>query len=411
MVVPVSSITTKLHVLGTSAKHDICASTSVSASAVSKRESKRNTSGNPRGNATIGYRLPAGCCHAYTSDGRCIALFKVLVSNACTNDCYYCQNATSCKGFRKVLSFHPDELVNLFMEFYKRNYVEGLFLSSGICRNVDESMHDLIEIARSLREKHHFRGYMHMKVLPGASLSDIRALGRHADRLSLNVEAAGKQHLSEICSTKDYMSDILTRLSWMHGFHRQDALPAGLTTQIIVGGNHATDHEILQETARHYRSFDLKRVYFSAFSPVTGSPLAKEPPAPLLREHRLYQADWLLRVYRFPLQDILPGKGENLSLAVDPKLRYAIDHYSERFPVDVNECNRDDLLRVPGIGPKTAKRIVTLRKHGTPVTSMSMLRSLGAVTKRAMPFIKVNGWRHARLDDWLEQHKLPGRMG
>ncbi|MHA1684629.1 MAG: putative DNA modification/repair radical SAM protein [Promethearchaeota archaeon] len=385
----------KLSILGSSAKYDICASTSVNASRL-----RGHFSGQ------FGSRLPSGCCHVYTSDGRCVALFKVLLTNACTNDCFYCQNSTSCSRGKKKVNFSADELIGIFLEFYKRNYIEGLFLSSGICGSTGSTVEKMIEIASKLRNDHGFGGYMHLKVLPSTSLSDIKELGRYADRLSLNVEAPGKSHLNEICTTKNYSTDILTRLGWMHAYNKREKLPAGLTTQVIVGGNDASDHDILKSAGSWYSHFGLKRVYYSAFSPISGTPLQDHSATPRMREHRLYQADWLFRVYKFPLKDILPGKGENLSLGVDPKLGYAIHHYPEHFPLDINESSYRELLRVPGIGPKSARRIVSFRKNGRKIVKESTLRSLGVVMARARPFLIINGHRYSRLDDWFPKHGM-----
>ncbi|MEX2717783.1 MAG: putative DNA modification/repair radical SAM protein [Candidatus Sigynarchaeota archaeon] len=389
------SILQKVAILGSSARYDICTSSSAM---VSHRQCGSK-------NGLFGVRLPAGCCHVYAADGRCVSLFKVLLTNKCSNDCFYCQNATSCQARSKKTAFTPAELADTFLDYYRRNYVEGLFLSSGITGDPGIVMSEMIETARILREKHHFAGYIHMKVLPGSSLSDVRALAEYSDRISLNMEAPTKTHLAEISSTKDFNSDIVTRLMWMHGVNSNHALPAGMTTQIIVGGNVATDHEILQNTCRMYSLFGLKRVYYSAFYPVKGSLLEHVDPAPLLREHRLYQADWLLRCYKFDKKDVLPPKGTNLPLDIDPKTSLAMRQFADRFPVEVNEASLDDLLHVPGIGPRSARRIITLRKKGMKIEKESSLKALGVVLKRALPFITVNGARHARLDEWARHNK------
>lgn len=349
--------------------------------------------------------MPAGCCHVYTADGRCVALFKVLLTNGCSNDCFYCQNSSSCTRRDRHARFTPAELVSTFLEFYKRNYVEGLFLSSGIPGDAGTVMHDMIEVGRLLREVHGFNGYVHMKVLPGTCLSDVRALATHADRLSLNMEAPDKAFLSEFCTTKDFSSDLLTRLAWMHGVNQRQALPAGLTTQLIIGGNEANDHDILRATHLHYTKFHLKRVYYSAFAPVRGSPLERVPAAPLMREHRLYQADWLLRCYGFSLDEVIPARGENLPLHRDPKLHAAISMYDARFPIEINAASYEELIRVPGIGLKTARRIVSLRGRGKPIEKESDLRLLGVSPRKVGPFVKINGRRHARLDEWIAKEE------
>nr|MDO8110270.1 putative DNA modification/repair radical SAM protein [Candidatus Sigynarchaeota archaeon] len=383
----------KLEILGNSAKYDICTSTALCGS-------HQSLSGS---SASLGVRLPAGCCHVYAADGRCVSLFKVLLTNRCSNDCYYCANATSCQNRSSKATFTPDELVNIFLEYYKRNYVEGIFLSSGITGDPNITMQDIIEVSRLLRVKHQFGGYVHMKVLPGSSLSDIRELALYADRISLNLEAPTKSHLSELSGTKDFNTDLMARMIWMHAVDKRQKLSAGMTTQMIIGGNGASDHDILKTTHRMYSDFDLKRVYYSAFYPVEGSPLEKVTPTPMLREHRLYQADWLLRIYQFNIKDVLPEKDANLPLNIDPKTNLAMHQFSDRFPVEVNEASYDDLLHVPGIGPKSAHRIVALRKKGICIDKEAMLKNIGVVVKHALPFIAINGARHARLDEWAKK--------
>ncbi|MBN2151044.1 MAG: putative DNA modification/repair radical SAM protein [Candidatus Lokiarchaeota archaeon] len=395
-----NSVLQKVAVLGSSARYDICTSSSAT---VGHRQCGT-------GNGFLGTRLPAGCCHVYAADGRCVSLFKVLLTNRCSNDCFYCQNATSCQARSEKTAFTPRELAETFIEYYTRNYVEGLFLSSGITGDPGVVMGDMIEAARLLREDHRFAGYIHMKVLPGSSLSDVRALAAYADRISLNLEAPTRAHLAELSGTKDFTSDIMTRLMWMRGVQARSGLPAGMTTQIIVGGNAATDHDILQSTCRMYSSFALKRVYYSAFYPVKGSPLEHVNPAPLLREHRLYQADWLLRCYKFDKKDVLPPKDTNLPLDIDPKTSLAMRQFADRFPVEVNEASLDDLLHVPGIGPRSARRIVTLRKKGVRIEKEASLKALGVVMKRALPFIAINGARHARLDEWARHNKIEAHV-
>ncbi|MFX0101745.1 MAG: putative DNA modification/repair radical SAM protein [Candidatus Hodarchaeota archaeon] len=385
----------KLEILGASAKYDLCASTSVNTSRINKTIQ-----------SNIGYRAPAGCCHVYSADGRCVALLKLLLTNKCTNDCYYCQNSTSCKNQKGKTSFTANELVNLFMGFYKRNYVEGLFLSSGIQGDSEVTMNKMIDIGSLLREKYRFHGYIHMKVLPGTSLSSIKAMAQFADRISLNLEAPSSSHLKELCSTKNFNSDLMTRIIWMNSVNKKQKLPAGLTSQFIVGGNEASDHDILKSTNKLYKNFDLKRIYYSAFEAVKGSKLENRINTPLLREHRLYQADWLLRVYKFNLGDILPEKDSNLSLKIDPKTQLALNTFDKRFPVEINECTMKELLYVPGIGPKSARRIMNLRKNGQKIEKESTLKKLGVVTKRAKPFIKINGKYFIRLDKWLEREKI-----
>ncbi len=391
------STSQKIEVLGSSARYDICAATSVNTRRIS-----------PATGAYIGRRLPAGCCHVYTADGRCVSLFKVLMTNCCSNDCFYCQNSTTClnKGNNKKTAFTPQELVHTFLEFYKRNYVEGLFLSSGITGDPEIVMEDMIEVGRVLRDQNQFKGYVHMKVLPGSSMSSIKELGRYADRLSLNLEAPTKGFLSEFSTTKDFNTDLITRLAWMHGMNERAKLPAGLTTQMIVGGNEATDHDIITTSHGMYKRFGLKRVYFSAFYPIKGSPLERHQATPLMREHRLYQVDWLLRCYGFKVNDVLPGKGCNLPMDIDPKLHFALQKRNDLFPVEINDATYDQLLLVPGIGPRSAKRILSLRNAGIVMEKLSMLKKIGVVVKRAQPFIKISGTRLASLDEWTRTSRI-----
>ncbi|MHA1793566.1 MAG: putative DNA modification/repair radical SAM protein [Promethearchaeota archaeon] len=382
----------KLSILGSAAKYDVCAATSLTR--------KKSCSINP---SATGKTLPAGCCHSYTTDGRCISLFKVLMTNKCANDCYYCQNSTSCRFKASKTRFESEEFCNLFMNLYSHNYVEGLFLSSGIDRDADETMASMIEIIEKLRNKFHFEGYIHAKVLPGASYSNIKYLSTLVDRLSLNLEVPHKKYMNELSSTKRFSEELVTRLLWMSSLSKKERIPAGITTQFIVGGNPASDHDYLLASWKLYKKLKLKRVYYSAFHSIKGTILEKNTPESLLREHRLYQADWLIRVYKWDLKRVIPAKNENLPLKIDPKLNFALRFRDEFFPLDINEATFNELLLVPGIGPKSARRIISFRNRISPIKKESTLKLLGVRVKLARFFVKINGRYYSTLDSWMSK--------
>ncbi|MBD0272007.1 MAG: putative DNA modification/repair radical SAM protein [Acetobacteraceae bacterium] len=361
----------KLEILADAAKYDAsCAS-----SGTEKRDSRPGSGKAPGG---IGSTEGMGICHAYAPDGRCISLLKVLLTNACVFDCAYCVNRASSNVQRA--RFTVAELVDLTLEFYRRNYIEGLFLSSGIIRSPDYTMEQVVAVARELREVHGFRGYIHLKTIPEASPELLSEAGKYADRLSINIEMPAERSLKELAPEKDFaairrsMARMRARIDEARegeAAARRPAAkaaaprfaPAGQSTQMVVGADAADDRTVLGTSVNLYGSYRLKRVYYSAYSPIPdASRLLPPQPPPLLREHRLYQADWLLRFYGFELDEIMAGaEGGMLDLGVDPKLAWALRH-RDRFPVDLNRAPRELLLRVPGLGAKSVERILSARR-------------------------------------------------
>ncbi len=361
----------KLALLADAAKYD--------ASCASSGTSRRNS----LGGKGIGSTEGSGICHSYAPDGRCISLLKILFTNFCLYDCLYCVNRVSSNVPRA--RFTVDEVVQLTLDFYRRNCIEGLFLSSGIIRNPDYTMEQVVEVARVLREEHDFRGYIHLKTIPEASADLLAKAGRYADRLSINIELPTAQALSALAPQKDgaAIRRSMARLR-VHIDDAEDAArkgpvtsivampprraraprfaPAGQSTQMIVGADATPDRVILQTSATLYGAYRLRRVYYSAFSPIPDAARAlplKAPP--LVREHRLYQADWLIRFYGFDHEEIVSGEGGMLSLDIDPKLAWALAH-REQFPVDLNRAAKEMLLRVPGLGVKAVGRLLQTRR-------------------------------------------------
>lgn len=347
----------KLAVLADAAKYDA----SCSSSGGRKRDS--------RGSDGIGSTGGMGICHAYAPDGRCISLLKVLLTNFCIYDCAYCINRRS-SNVRRA-RFTVDEIVRLTMDFYRRNYIEGLFLSSGIIQTSDYTMEMLVEVARRLRVQERFRGYIHLKTIPDASPELLAAAGRWADRLSINVEMPTESGLNALAPEKD-AGDIRRSMGRLRlGIDEARAekkaprfAPAGQSTQMIVGADAASDRDVLETSSTLYASYRLRRVYFSAFSPIPDASRALPlRPPPLLREHRLYQADWLMRFYGFDVGEIAPpGQSGMLDLDIDPKLAWALRN-RERFPVDLNAADREMLLRVPGLGTRTVHKLLVMRRQ------------------------------------------------
>ena len=340
----------------------------------------------------MGSTTGMGICHSYTPDGRCVSLLKILLTNFCLYDCVYCVNRRSSDVPRA--RFTVDEIVNLTLSFYRRNYIEGLFLSSGIIRSADYTMEQLVEVARLLRQEHQFAGYIHLKTIPEASTELIEAAGRYADRLSVNIELPSSEALQRLApeksvrSIKKSMGSIRLKADETRdgGDRAPRFAPAGQSTQMIVGADPSSDMEILDTADTLYRSYHLRRVYYSAFSPIphASSRLPNRSP-PLMREHRLYQADWLLRFYGFAVSELAHSRpsGE-LSLDLDPKNAWALANRA-RFPVDVNTAEREDLLRVPGLGVRVVRRIVSSRRHRR--LRWLDLKTLGASLKRARFFL------------------------
>ena len=348
----------KLTILADAAKYDAsCASSGV------KRKAKVGGIGNATG---------AGICHSYTPDGRCISLLKILLTNFCIYDCSYCINRISSQV--KRAKFTPDEIVNLTMDFYKRNYIEGLFLSSGVAKSPDETMEEMILVAKKLRTEHRFGGYIHLKAVAGCSAELLRKAGLYADRLSANIELPTQEDLNALAPAKSHAEteesmnhiklNILESLEERTKSHRAPVYaPGGQSTQMIVGATATNDRDIMLKASQLYDEQNLKRVYYSAFSPIPDSDPNLPPQSPpLIREHRLYQTDWLIRLYGFDIHEILPANQANLDLDKDPKLAWALRNRAF-FPVDINTAPREILLRVPGLGATLVERIISSRRH------------------------------------------------
>ena len=345
-----------------------------------------------------------GICHAYTPDGRCVSLLKILLTNYCLFDCAYCINRRSSNVERA--RFTVDEVVSLTIAFYKRNYIEGLFLSSGIVRSPDHTMEQLVLVARRLREREGFAGYIHLKTIPEASPWLIEQAGLFADRLSINLELPSADSLQRLAPEKKAAS-ITGAMDQMHERieeAREDKRkfsPAGQSTQIIVGADATDDAALLQTSAALYKDYSLKRVYYSAFSPIpAASAVLPLKPPPLQRENRLYQADWLLRFYGFTAEEVASGgEGGMLALDIDPKSAWALKH-RERFPVDVNKADRELLLRVPGLGTRSVDRILAARRHTT--LRLADIGRLARSVKRLLPFLITADYRPGRVADRLD---------
>lgn len=380
----------KLTILTDSAKYDAACTSSGA-----QRE------GNASG---LGSTMMAGCCHSFSADGRCVTLLKVLLSNCCVYDCQYCVNRTSNDVPRA--SFTARELAELTIQFYRRNYIEGLFLSSAVLRDPDYTTEQMIEVLSLLRTEYRFRGYIHAKAIPGADSALVRRLGMLADRLSVNIELPSAKSLALLAPDKTkhailqpmrQVRDALVQSKAELALYRnaQPFAPAGQSTQMIIGASPESDYQILHLTEKLYQNYHLKRVFFSAYIPVSTSSLlpALDTKPPLLREHRLYQADWLLRYYGFQAAELLEEDEPNFDPLLDPKCNWAVRHM-ELFPVDINSCPYEMLLRVPGIGVRSAARIYKARRTGS--LDMDALKRVGVVLKRAQYFITCKGFRNMR---------------
>ena len=361
----------KLKILADSAKYDASCSSS---------GSKRKNSG------SIGNTSYAGICHSFASDGRCISLLKILMTNCCIFDCKYCLNRKSNNIKRAI--FTPEEICTITINFYKRNYIEGLFLSSGIIKSPDYTMELMIKTISLLRNKYHFGGYIHAKAIPGSSEINLKRLGSLVDRLSANVELPTDNGLKLLAPNKD-SNKVSKIMKYVKDNRNNKFVPAGQSTQMIIGATNESDLDIMNKSESMYDNFKLKRVFYSAYIPVNKDkmlPSLKIPP--LTRENRLYQADWLLRYYNFKVSDILDSNNPNFNLLVDPKADWALKHLEE-FPKEINKCSYNDLLKIPGIGVTSAKRILVSRKYFT--INFSDLKKMGIVLKRAKYFITCNG--------------------
>ncbi len=337
-------------------------------------------------NSKIGNTAFSGICHSFASDGRCISLLKILMTNCCIFDCKYCLNRQSNNIKRAV--FTPEEVCYITLNFYRRNYIEGLFLSSGIIKSPDYTMNLLIETISLLRHKYHFGGYIHAKAIPGASEYLLKKLGSLVDRLSANIELPTENGLKLLAPNKDSqkVNEIMQFVKTNRSKH---FTPAGQSTQMIIGATNETDYDIMQKSSSLYTNYHLKRVFYSAYIPVNQDsllPTLNTPP--LKREHRLYEADWLLRYYNFKVDDILTPNNPNFNLLIDPKADWALRHLDE-FPKEINHCSYNDLLKIPGIGITSAKRIISSRKYFN--IEFKDLIKMGVVLKRAKYFITCNG--------------------
>ncbi|MGN1373032.1 MAG: putative DNA modification/repair radical SAM protein [Candidatus Coproplasma sp.] len=370
----------RLEILTESAKYDVSCSSS---------GSKRVNTKGGLGNASVG-----GICHSFTPDGRCISLLKILMSNACLYDCEYCPNRRSADVPRATIT--PDEICELTINFYKRNYIEGLFLSSAVFESPNRTMELLTDTVIKLRKVYNFNGYIHLKGIPHADDALIMRAAKFVDRMSFNIELPSEKSLKLLApqKTKDSLLLPMKKLSEAIVYDRENkvkkshrVIPAGQTTQIIVGASPESDGQILRLTEALYRRMGLKRVYYSSYIPVVQSPLLPQVGAGLLREHRLYQADWLIRFYGFDVDEIC-GEGENLSAELDPKCAWALRHM-ELFPVEVNTAPLESLLRVPGIGARGAYRITEARKYTT--LDFDNLAKMRIILKRAKHFITCKG--------------------
>lgn len=427
------SILEKIQVLGENSKYDICAST-----ASSRTEKYPKLFGNTK--KWIGATESGGICHSYTPDGRCMSLFKTLYTNKCIYNCKYCYSHTS----KRKMSFTPEEYARTFMKLYSMNVVEGVFISSAVCGSADKTTEEMLEAIRLLRFKYKFDGYVHFKCLPGVSQYLLREAISLSDRISINTEASSKDYLAEIADQKNFYNDILTRQRWLkqirirhnvetlkflkdlkqnqslnfqekmikdrreNGYKkfRWDGAPilnSGQTTQFVVGAaENESDFDLLKRIDWGYKKIDLRRAYFSSFIPIEGTPLAGKQAAPLAREHRLYQSDWLLRIYHYKLNDLkeILTKDDNLPNG-DPKIHLARKYFKDHGPVDPNQASYNELLRVPGIGPISAKRIINLRSKNYVFKKRQDLKSVGVVLKRADPYLLINGQNQRTINNFI----------
>ncbi|MEO7299449.1 MAG: putative DNA modification/repair radical SAM protein [Verrucomicrobiota bacterium] len=392
----------KLEILADAAKYDASCSSSGGV---------KRTSRDSKGTGSL---TGAGICHSFTPDGRCVSLLKILLTNYCTYDCLYCVNRVSSDVQRA--RFTPDEVVQLTLDFYRRNYIEGLFLSSGIIRNPDYTMEQVVAVARSLRVEHEFKGYIHLKTIPEASQALIDEAGKYADRISINIELPRPADLTQLAPEKNLeriqsaMGAIKERIDESKEDRRNGGkgtgfAAAGQSTQMIIGATDAADHDILSRATMLYSQFKLRRVYYSAFSPIQSAsrhlPLVAPP---LIREHRLYQADWLMRFYGFKANELTNESAPNLSLRIDPKLAWALRN-RHSFPINLNKAPRSLMLRIPGLGVKNTEKILQARRWSS-VRLQDLIR-LRVPLKKVMPFIEVAD-HHPQRE--LDSDKLLARL-
>ncbi len=376
-------IENKLIILADSAKYDV--------SCASSGSTRQNTGG-------IGNAFKSGICHAWSADGRCVSLLKILLSNQCVYDCLYCVNR--CSNDIRRTTFSPDEVADLTIHFYRRNYIEGLFLSTGVIRDPDYTMELMIKALSKLRNVYQFNGYIHVKVIPGSDQKLIQQLGLLADRMSINIELPSRQSLRLLAPQKN-KEGIISPMKYMRDLKKQNQdekkklkntpqfNSAGMSTQLIIGATPESDLTILNLSENLYNKMNLKRVYYSAYVPIADDsllPALLEPP--LLREHRLYQADWLLRFYGFQCHELLDNRHPNFDYRFDPKTSWALKHI-DIFPLEVNKASYEELLKIPGIGVRSAQKIIQARRSTT--LREADLKKIGVVLKRARHFICANG--------------------
>lgn len=364
----------KLNILGGSANYDVCGG--------SKNVKKRRE--------TIALNK-LGIYDCTSTEGNC-RVMKVLYSNSCLHDCKYCHN--SVKGRSKAM-FEPEELAQTANYFHNKGLIQGLFLSSAVTKDTDLITEKMIETARIMREKLNFQGYLHLKILPGASKEHVKQLAHYANRLSVNIESPLKSSFSELSSTKDYSIDLLRRMRWAKEMKERGIVRSSHTTQMIVGAAGENDCSYIKTMHKLYNEMNLNRVYFSAFRPVSGTSMENSKEVPTLREHRLYQTDWLMRQYNYAPERIIStlNDGNNLSIRIDPKISVA---QNEGLRVDVESCSYDEMVQVPGIGPKTAERIVKARKNAR-IKSFNDLKEKGVILKRALPYLELQGSKQLSL--------------
>ncbi len=360
----------KMEILGGSARYDLCNYTNYNVDNV------------------LSGKLP-GIYNATNQNGDCIPLFKVLMTNKCSNDCRYCVNQSE-HNFNRV-EFTPEELTSIFLDYYNHRFVEGLFLSSGIPGDVDISMENMIEVARKLRLEHGYLGYIHLKILPGTSFDLLKRAMSLADRVSINIEAATPEGFEDLSTTKTFNTDILRRMSWIKRLAKKNnnLTPSGQTTQFIVGASDESDSDILKRVDWLYKKMDIKRSYFSPFTPMKNTPLEDRIEPDPKRTSRLYQADFLVKSYGFDMNELVFEENGNMDLGMDPKYNAAISNI-DMFPIEVNSASYNELLRVPGIGKISARRIIESRKRNIYFKTLEELKSIGVIIKRAETFVKIN---------------------
>lgn len=392
-------IAKKLAILADAAKYDVSCSSS---------------GGNRKNSGGLGDSSKSGICHSYTEDGRCVSLLKILLTNHCIYDCAYCTSRRSNDTERAA--FTVEEVVDLTMEFYRRNYIEGLFLSSGIFKNPDYTMERLVRVAKELRLTHRFHGYIHLKTIPGASDELMKEVGLYADRLSVNMEIPTISGLALLAPEKNHddmkapMQTVQTQIAVFKDSqkthkHAPKFVPAGQTTQFIIGASNENDHQIIRLSSHFYQQYDLKRVYYSGYVPMLEDSRlpTKDTPVPFVRENRLYQADWLMRFYQFEADEILDRDNPFLDLECDPKLAWAIRNKAH-FPVCIQTAPYRMILRIPGVGVRSAKKIVQARKFTT--LTLDDLKKFGVATNRAKYFVAFRApnlaLRHLQQDDFRQ---------